>query len=173
MFLIPRISRNNQHASKNGCLWKNAAELPRKNPKVYFGFAKKLMVKQCCGFSHGRFLYHVCWQETLLLMTSVPTPIFLRKPFSCKACPGIQTKESFPLKTRIYYGLVGSGRTAGRPGGAGQDQMSTGQYAQEPSVTLTHVNRLWEQDNKWTNNLYFTVRIRFVNGKSSIQRWRC
>ena len=39
---------------------KNAAGLPRKNPKVHFGFAEKLMVKQCFGLSHGRFLYHVC-----------------------------------------------------------------------------------------------------------------
>ena len=40
-------------------------------------------------------------------------------------------------KTRTYHGRVGSGRTAGRRGGAGQDWMPTDQNAQETSVPRT------------------------------------
>ena len=48
------------------------------------------------------------------LLTSVPTPICLCKPCSCKACP---RKEIVESKTRTYHGRFGSGRPA--DGGAG------------------------------------------------------
>ena len=40
-------------------------------------------------------------------------------------------------KTRTYHGRVGSGRTAGRRGGARQDGTPTEQFAQETSVPRT------------------------------------
>ena len=40
-------------------------------------------------------------------------------------------------KTRIYHGRVGSGRTAGRPGGAGQYGTRTEQIAQGTSIPHT------------------------------------
>ena len=41
------------------------------------------------------------------------------------------------FKTRKHHGRVGSGRTAGRRGGAGQDGTPTEQFAQETSVPRT------------------------------------
>ena len=45
--------------------------------------------------------------------------------------------EPVESKTRTYHGRVGSRRTAGRRGSAGQDGMPTEQFAQETSVPRT------------------------------------
>ena len=58
-------------------------------------------------------------------------------------------------KTRTYHGWVGSGRTAGRRGGAGQDRTPTEQFAKETSdsrtlhgIEETSLERLLRSTNK-------------------------
>ena len=55
------------------------------------------------------------------LLTSVPTPICLCKPFSCKACPGTETNpyNRYLSNPKPGHTTGGSGRSARRSGGAG------------------------------------------------------
>ena len=66
------------------------------------------------------------------LLTSVPSPIFLCKPFSCKAYPGIYSAvwKMIDSQTRTYSERVGSKRMAERRSGVGQCWTPTEQYAQ-------------------------------------------
>ena len=78
--------------------------------------------------SGGQAIYPLFIRETTnalrsWLLTNVPAPNFLRKLFSCQACPGIGCcslcpqnyclrEEALPVesKTRTYLGRVGAGR---------------------------------------------------------------
>ena len=69
------------------------------------------------------------------MLTSVPTLICLCKPFSCKACPGINCRVQNPDIPRAGKDGAAHGGTAGQ-GGDGQDGTSTGRSAQEITAPL-------------------------------------
>ena len=107
------------------------------------------------------------------LLTSVPTPICLCKPFSCKACPGTTCRphncnksiclvRNPKIPRAVRFGAAHSG-TAGRSK-AGQNRMLTGRVAQKPNVLLTLqgiVNNFLQRSFASTNNW-----------KSYVKRWR-